>query len=173
MKITKIAEQIGVIGRKEHDREKLISICEAHVVNETLVAKYDALHLTNILLVFTKDDDLKIIIQDGIEALKKQIDVLEKLMDTFNIPLTNRPPDHINHSNIDINIFEDPVIYKIIHSGMQGDLMLLIDGYKHAISSIIREAFRNSLNIEMDLYDAFTDYGKAKGYLTPQPTFRP
>ena len=39
--------------------------------------------------------------------------------------------------------------------------MLLIDGYKHVIF-YYREAFRNSLNIEMDLYDAFTDYGKGK-----------
>jgi hypothetical protein len=173
MKITKIAEQIGVLGKKDQDREKIITISEAHVIWETLVAKYDALHLTNILLIFAKDDDLKIIINDGIEALKKQINSLEKLMDTYNIPLTNKPPDHINHSNIDINVFDDRTIYKTIHSGMQSDLMLIMDGFRHSISANVREIFRRAINIEMDLYDAFTDYGKFKGYLSTEPSFRP
>ncbi|NLT95035.1 MAG: DUF3231 family protein [Clostridia bacterium] len=173
MKITKIAEQIGSITRKDQDREKLLTICEAHVIWETLIAKYDDLHLTNILLIFAKDEDFKIILQDGIEALKKQIDILEKLTDTYNIPLPKRPPDHVNHSNVDINIFEDTTIFRTIHCGMQGSLILLMDGFKHAVSATIREAFRKALNIEMDLYDAFTDYGKMKGFLVSGPTFRP
>ncbi|KJS21371.1 MAG: hypothetical protein VR72_10705 [Clostridiaceae bacterium BRH_c20a] len=173
MKITKIAEQIGNIGKRDDQKEKLITISEAHTIWETLTAKYDAMHLTNILLIFTKDDALKIIIKDGIEALKKQIVIMEKLMNNYNVPLTNRPPEKIHHSDIDINIMTDQVIYRTIHTGMQGNLMLIVDGFRHAISSIPREAFRNIMIIEMDLYDAFTEYGKLKGYLLSEPSFRP
>jgi len=173
MKFTKIAEQIGNIGKRDDQKEKFITVSETHTIWETLTAKYDAMHLTNILLVFTKDDDLKIIMKNGIEALKKQIIIMEKLMNTYNIPLTNRPPENINCSDIDINIMTDQVIYRIIHTGMQGNLMLLMDGFRHSISSVLKEAFRNTLVIEMDLYDAFSDYGKIKGYLLSEPSFRP
>ncbi|KJS87728.1 MAG: hypothetical protein JM58_03435 [Peptococcaceae bacterium BICA1-8] len=173
MKITKIVEQIGNIGKRDDQKEKLITISEAHAIWETLTAKYDAMHLTNILLVFTKDDDLKIILKDGIEAIKKQIIIMEKLMNAYNIPLTNKPPDNINCSNVDINLMTDEMIFRTIDTGMQGQLVLLIDNFRHSISSIIREAFRTAVTIEMDLYDAFTEYGKLKGYLLREPSFRP
>jgi len=173
VKITKIAEQIGNMGKSEDQKQKLITISEAHALWETLSGKYDAMHLTNILLAFTKDSDLKIILKEGIESIKKQIVIMENLMNTYNVPLINKPPDQLNYSDINIDLMTDQMIFRTIHTGMQGHLGLLTDNFRHSISSVLREAFRKALIIEMDLYDAFTEYGKQKGYLLREPTFRP
>ncbi len=42
-----------------------------------------------------------------------------------------------------------------------------------AKNSALREPFRKFLNVEMDLYDKYMEYGKQKGYLHEEPTFRP
>lgn len=171
MKITKLGEQIGNIGKSREQKERLITISEAHALWETLTAKYDAIHLTSILLNVTKDEDLKIVLRDGIKSLRKQAAIIEKLMNTYSVPLTNKPPESINISP-NINIMSDEVIYKTIHSGMESHMKLLADNFNHAISSTLREAFRSTINIEMDLYDAFTEYGKLKGYLSVEPYYK-
>lgn len=172
MKIASIAEQLGSLGKSSKEKQKTISIAEANAIWKSLTDRYDALNLTNTILNAAKDEDLKIVLRQGIDVLNYQIKVLESLMKTYSIPMPSKPPEQANVI-IDLNALNDRTIYRVVHNGMNKALHMHTNHYSMAKDSNIREPFRKFLNAEMDLYDSYTEYGKQKGYLHEEPTFRP
>ncbi len=113
MKITSITEQLGSLGKSSKEKQKTISIAEADALWGTLVDRYDALNLTNTLLTAVRDEDLKMVIREGLDVLNSQIKALEGLMKTFSIPMPPKPPEQANVI-IDLNALTDRAIYRTI-----------------------------------------------------------
>lgn len=171
MKIIEFTEKISKFGKSTRDKQNLISVGEAYHLWRTLINRYDALNITNILRDFTKDNDLKKVIDDGLKVLLDEIDDLEAYMKEFGIPMPSKPPEHANIA-FDVNAITDQTIYREIQSGMQNALQLLMDHFSQAQSSTLRELFRKLIQREMELYDKYFEYGKLKGYLHETPIFR-
>lgn len=172
MKIASIAEQLGSLGKSSKEKQKTISISEADAIWGTLVDRYDAINLTNTLLNAVKDEDLKMVLREGLDVLNFQVKILEDLMKTYSIPMPTQPPEQANVI-IDLNALTDRAIYRTIHNAMNKALHMHTHHFSLAKDSSIREPFRKFLVAEMDLYDAYIEYGKQKGYLHEEPTFRP
>jgi len=171
LKIMRFSEKIGYLRKTSKVKQTMIGLGEAYSLWNTLEKRYDILISTQVLHEFTKDYDLKRIIGDGIEVIKYQITVLEKLMREFRIPMPNRPPQEANIV-IDINTVTDQYIYREVYNGMSDFMFKHISNFQRAHGSYLRERFRKFLIQEMDLYDAFYEYGKSKGYLHEPPSFR-
>lgn len=171
MKIMRISEKIGYIGKNNRQMQKMISLGEAYSLWTLTEVRYDSLITSKTLYELAKDADLKIIIEKGIDILQSQEDTLEKLMKEFVIPMPDKPPEHANIS-VDMNSVTDKFIFREIYNGMSNTIFKHISNYQRAHGSFLRETFRKFLNQEMDLYDEFYEYGKLKGYLHEPPTFR-
>ncbi len=171
MKIAGLGEKIGYLGKSKKQKQTMITLGEAYSIWKLLVMRYDALFTSKMLLDFTKDQDLKKIVTDGIEVLETQKNVLEQLTKDFSIPMPNRPAEDSNVA-IDINTLTDRYIYRHIFDSLANTSFKHMSNYQRANSAYLRETFRNFLNEELDLYDAFFEYGKLKGYLNDPPSFR-
>lgn len=171
MKLMRISEKIGYIGKNNRQKQKMVSLGEAYSLWTLTEYRYDSLITSKTLYELTKDADLRIIIKKGIDVLQSQEDTLEKLMKEFLIPMPDKPPEHANIS-IDINTVTDKYIFREIYNGMSNTMFKHLSNYQRAHGSYLRETFRSFLNQEMDLYDEFYEYGKLKAYLHDPPTFR-
>ncbi|MTI83246.1 MAG: DUF3231 family protein [Firmicutes bacterium] len=171
MKLVKLGEKISYLTKSTREKQTTISFGEAYHLWYTLVSRYDALHLTNILDRFTKDEDLKRILHDGLEILNSQIFRLESAMKEFGIPMPNKPPEQAN-INLDVNAITDQTIFRQIFDGLRHSLLLYTNNFNQSPTSTIRELFRGFLKEEMELLDKLFEYGKLKGYLNEIPTFR-
>ena len=87
MKINKLTEKLSGMGKHSREIQELITISEAHYLLTALVSKYDAIHLTNILKPFIKDDELDMIVNEGLQMLREQIGELENILKQFKVPL--------------------------------------------------------------------------------------
>jgi hypothetical protein len=168
----RLAEQIGEIGKKPEEKQVLISLGEAYSIWATLTARYDSMITTKTLLQFVKDKDLEIIIKRGLKVLENQVEVLEDLSKEYAIALPPRPPEDCTVT-VDINTVTDQFVYREIYHGMANLMFKHLSNYQRAQSSTLREKFKVLLGEEMDLFDNFYEYGKAKTYLYEEPTFRP
>jgi len=171
MKIMRLSEKIGYIGKSNRQKQKMITLGEAYSLWSLTGFRYDALITSKTLYQLTKDTDLKMIIERGINVLQAQEDILEKLMKEFLIPMPDKPPEYANIA-VDINTVTDKYIFREIYTGMSNTMFKHISNYQRAHGSYLRETFRKFLIQEMDLYDEFYEYGKLKGYLYQEPTFR-
>ncbi len=171
MKTTTILERLGNVGKSTKEKQRLLSVADAYLIWVTLIAKYDALNFTSSSFALTKDQDLKLALNQGMGVLKGGIKVLEQRMKELGIPLPDKPPEDVRIT-IDVNAITDKQIYKNIFGGIQGSLPGSLYAFSHATASENREMFRQLLSEEMDLYDEYREYGKIKGYLTEPPTFR-
>ncbi len=171
MKISSLSEKLGYLGKDNKQKQTMITLGEAYSIWKMLVIRYDALFTTKMLLDFTKDGDLKKIITDGIEVLETQKNILENLTKDFSIPMPNRPAEDSNVT-ADINTLTDRFIYREIFDSLSNTMFKHMSNFQRANSSYLKQIFRNFLNQEMDLYDAFFEYGKLKAYLNEPPSFR-
>lgn len=171
MKIMRLSERIGYIGKSKREKQQMISIAEAYSLWKGLVFRYDSVGITRINYEFVKDADLKLIVKDGIQVLEEQIVFLENMMREFLVPMPSKPPAYANIC-ADINALTDRVIFRDIFNGMQNAMFEHISSFQRSRSSIFREVFRKFLIQEMELYDRYYEYGKLKAYLNETPSFR-
>ena len=171
MKIMRLSEKLGYAGKSNRQKQKMITLGEAYSLWSLTGYRYDALITSKTLYQLTKDTDLRIIVKRGINVLQSQEDTLEKLMKEFLIPMPDKPPEYANIA-VDNNTVTDKYIFREIYSGMSNTMFKHISNYQRAHGSYLREVFRRFLMQEMDLYDEFYEYGKLKGYLYEEPTFR-
>lgn len=169
IKINKLAEKFSKNSRKN---QELITISEAHYLLAALIAKYDAFHLTSILQPLIKDDELKVIVNEGLLMLREQISELENTLNRYKVPLPDKPPESINIT-LTLSTINDKTIYRIIHKGLKTMLATLMNIYRQCPMSSIRETVKSLMMQEMDAFDKLYEYGKLKAYLHESPAFRP
>jgi hypothetical protein len=171
LKIAEISEAISNLGKSSLEKQTIISMGEAYHIWKTLVSRYDALNMTNIFANFSKDPDLKLIIDDGLDVLNYELQELESLMKEYAIPMPDKPPEKANIAS-DVNAITDKTIYRFIHEGIKNTNEMYVHYFNESPSSTIREIFLTFLKKELELYDKFIEYGKLKGYIHESPSFR-
>lgn len=143
---------------------------EAYLLWDNLVARYDIIHTTQIYLNSVHDPEFKIIMRKGLmDILEKQVDVLEKEMDKYHLPLPQRPPKSVNFY-MESNVIDDEYVFRRLFIGMQS----FIDSFIRTVKSMVynkalRNIFLDFLKEEIKTYDSLCKYGKMKGWLRTTP----
>lgn len=171
IKITKLGETVGKLGKSPKEKQSMINIGDSYHIWNTLTNRYDAINITNIMISLVKNNDLKIVVNDGLEVLNFEVNKLETIMKEYAIPMPEKPPEKANIT-MDLNAITDKAIYRYIKAGIKEAIVMLAEYYTEAQKSTFRELFYLLMKKEMELYDRFYEYGKLKGYLNEVPIFR-
>jgi hypothetical protein len=153
-------------------KEKL-DTSEAFQLWDHLIARYDAVEITQVYQNQAHDKDFKFLLGRGLkDILEKQINILEKEMDHFGLPLPARPPKSVKTVNTEL--LEDELIFRELFSSIQDMLSLHVAGIKQTTTNDrLRGIIRNFLDEELNTFNNFAKYGKAKGWTRPVPMHRP
>lgn len=156
----------------EGTREELDASEAFHLWNH-LCYRYDSLEFTQIFKTYTHDPDFaSILLAALITILSEQIEVLEKEMDHFGLPMPDRPPKNAKLM-MNTEILDDEFMYREIFTGMQFMLELHSTAFKQtSTNDRLRKIFLKFLWREIDLTDTWIKYGRAKGWLRPVPKYK-
>jgi spore coat protein CotF len=121
--------------------------------------------------LYARDEDLRLILKYGKNTLGKHIDILEKKMTEFAIPLPLRPPKQTQNT-VNLEVTSDRYIFRRVLRGIQSFLPTHSMAVIHSTSPVIRDLFLSFLNEEMKLYDKLVEYGKLKGYILEPPVYK-
>lgn len=171
MNLLALIEKITDFRQPTKDLQTEITSVETFHLWDHLVARYDVIEVTTILHNFAKDPDLKLLVNEGKKILKQQVSELEKLALAYGIPMPLKPPEGANNP-IHVEIITDRYIYRRIFRGIQAFLPVHMMAFNHSTSPKLRAEFRKLINQEMDLYDAFIEYGMFKEWLIEPPAYR-
>ena len=156
---------------KSKEKEEL-SVAEADHLWDHISTRYDQMYQTKFFYNFVHDIDLKLIIDKGIEILKKQLQTLEQEALKFEIPLPKRPPAVVE-SPIDPEVLEDAHIFRNIFTGMQSSLDLHLRAAIEATrNDKLRGLFLQLLKKEIDALDNYIKFGKLKGWTKVPPQYK-
>jgi len=155
------------------DVKEKLDAGEAYHLWDHLTYRYDNLHQTDMFYTFVHDAEFKKIMQTGIQmTLKRQINMLEKELSHFGIPVPKRPTS-VYVAPPDTTLLDDDHMYRTILTGIQGAASLHGQAYKQcSTNDRIRRIFKELLFSEVDFLDKLIKFGKLKGWLYPTPQYR-
>ncbi|ATW23630.1 DUF3231 family protein [Candidatus Formimonas warabiya] len=171
MKIFRKIHKISELGMSTKEKQRNVNVSEVFHLWNHLVQRYNVIYITDTLVTFARDEDLKIILNTGKKTLVGHIGTLEKEMIAYGIPLPIRPPKHTQTTSHAEQI-SDRYIFRRVLRGIQSFLPTHTMAFVHSTSPAIRELFMSFLIEEMKLYDKFVEYGKIKGYEIVPPMYR-
>lgn len=171
MKILETIEKIGDIGHSRQELQKQINIATAFHLWDHLVARYDIIETTHVLLNFVQDIDLHLVIKQGLKLLQSQADEVEDILSKYGIPLPQKPPA-ASTSALNVEVISDRYIFRRIFSGIQSFIPIHAAALIHSTSPKNREVFRRFIDAELDIYDKFLLYGQLKGWVVEPPAYR-
>jgi len=165
--------QIGNIhlGRAETAERPKLDAGEAFILWDLLLSRYDIIQKTQIYQNLGHDPDLKVLLTQGLSStLEKQVNILEREMNTFNLPLPARPPKSVRLPEAS-GILEDEFMFRDVFFGMQG----FLDYHARTIRSFttndkLRAQLINFAVDELHLFDLMVKFGKLKGWLRVPPS---
>ncbi len=158
------------IGRAETAKQPVMDTGEAFLLWDQLVSRYDIIQISQIFQNFAHDHDFKYFMRKGIqETLEKQVNMLEKEMNTYQVPLPERPPKSVNLP-ANSAIMSDDMMFKQIFTGVQS----FLDNHVRTIRSIttndpLRHLLVEFAKEELDIFENLCKYGKTKGWLQVPP----
>lgn len=153
-------------------KPEIICCASAAHLWDHLTSRYDNLRQTKMFSTFTNDGDFKLMIDQGILILNKQIDILEEECKQFGITLPKRPPEVIVAPE-GKEMMKDDYIYRVLLAGFQGAGQMHAEAIKQVThNDRIRNIFIKMLMEEINYYEFFVRYGKIKGWLHPAPAYR-
>ncbi|MGI6684098.1 MAG: DUF3231 family protein [Bacillota bacterium] len=143
---------------------------EVYLLWDNLVSRYDIIQSTQIYLNAVHDEDFKIILRKGLmDILEKQVNILEREMNKYHLPLPDRPPKSVNFK-IYGNIIQDEFVFRKLFTGIQSFVENLIRTIKGMVyNDDLRKLFLQFLKEELASYDEICKYGKQKGWLRNPP----
>jgi len=147
---------------------------EAYHLWDHLTSRYDSLEISQIYQNYAHDKDFSFELGNEIKGtLEKQINVLEKEMDHFGLPLPERPPKSVK-TNKNAELLEDVLMYRQILTGMQFMFELHATAFKqNTTNDRLRKIYGGFLRKEVDLYNEYLKFGKLKGWLRLTPMYTP
>ena len=172
MKTLKYLGKIVQMNKSLKDKQRMINVSEVYHLWNHLVQRYNVIYITILLESFVRDDDLKLVLIAGKKTLAKHIDLLEKELLNYGIPLPVRPPKEIQKT-VNYEQITDRLIYRRILRGIQAFLPVHTMAVNHSTSPKLRDLFMSFMNEEMNIYDQYLEYGKIKSYLIKPPVYRP
>ncbi len=149
-----------------------INTGEAYHLFDHLTARYDTLEISQIYEHYSKDSDFAAILRKGIRSsLEKQINILEKELDHFGIPLMDRPPKSVSPPD-NAEIIEDQLMFRDVFTGLQYMFSLHAEALKqNTTNDRLRTLYVKFLHEELDVFDKLAKYGKLKGWLRSTPLY--
>lgn len=171
MTIAGLLQQISDITKSADEKQKEISVSEVWHLNGHLQMRYEVLETTRILKNYAQSPDLQIVLNLGLKTLQNQVDTLEKLMDSYMIPLPPRPP-FADVSTANVEFFTERFIFRKIFQGIQSFIPIHATAFTQSTNPALREHFKDFLFEEIKLYDKFIEYGKIKGFEDIPPRYR-
>jgi len=143
---------------------------EAYLLWDNLVARYDIIHTSQIYLNAVHDSEFKLIMEKGLMSiLEKQVNVLEKEMDKYHLPLPDRPPKSVKFT-LESNVINDEYVFTKLFIGIQSFIDNLIRTVKTMVyNDDLRMTFTGFLKDELAAYGNICKYGKIKGWLRTPP----
>jgi hypothetical protein len=164
-------EVIPTFKTAKATQKEQMHVGEAYHLWDHLSQRYDQIQLTEFIVSFTHDTDYRAILSTGLKNLQKQAKDIEKLMVANEIPLPPRPPASMQ-TPIDPEALEDNFTYRTILRGMQDALDLHLRAVVQSTRNEgLRRLFTDFFTREMDDYDSFLKYGKAKGWTQIPPSY--
>jgi hypothetical protein len=171
MKIFRSIGKISELGKSSRDKQRTINVSEVYHLWNQLMQRYSVIHVTNLLETFVKDNDLKLILDMGNKVLGNHVNILEKELLNYGIPLPLRPPKQ-TLKTVNSELISDRQVYRRILRGIQAFLPVHTMAFIHSTSPKIRDLFMSFMTEEMKIYDKYLEYGKAKEYLLKPPMYR-
>lgn len=158
------------IGLAQSAKSPEIGSGEAYLLWDNLVARYDIIHTSQIYLNAVHDAEFKMIIKKGLmDILENQVNILEKEMDKYHLPLPDRPPKSVRFT-LEDNIINDEYIFGKLFIGIQAFVDNLIRTVKTMVyNDDLRATFIEFLKDELAAYNNICKYGKMKGWLRTPP----
>ncbi len=141
-----------------------ISTIEVFNLWDHLAFRYDNINTTEIFQRFIYDGDFKLVLAKGIKKLRKQINMLEKELQYFGIPIPNAPGE-VTITPDNTEMLNDDHMFRTLIDGMQGALIIHIQPLKEcSLNDRVRGIFKKLLLEELDVIDDLYKYGKIKGW---------
>ena len=120
---------------------------------------------------FVKDTEFKLILEEGLDILKDQVETLEDELEHFGIQAPKRPPNVVK-TNKDETVYKDEYIFKSLFIGLQWAGTLHAKAFQQCTTNDrIRGIFKNYLYEELDMLNKISKYGKMKGWLPTPPIY--
>ena len=176
IKYIKTKGWIGISPQYPHlpkGTDEQVDSGEAFHLFDHLTARYDAVNNTQIYNNQAHDSDFKYLLKRGLQnTLEKQINILEKEMDHFGLPLPTRPAKTVR-TTVTSEPIEDELIFREVFTAISSMLNLHANGFKqNATNDRIRKIFIDFLEEEVYLYNQLVKYGKTKGWTRPIPMYK-
>jgi hypothetical protein len=172
MKTLRYIGKMFEMNKSLEDKQRNINVSEVYHLWNHLVQRYNVIYITILLESFVKDNDLKLVLNSGSKILTKHMDLLEKELLNYGIPLPVRPPKKIQRT-VNYEQLSDRLVYRRILRGIQAFLPVHTMAFNHSTSPKIRDLFMSFMAEEMKIYDKYIEYGKIKGYIIKPPVYRP
>lgn len=160
------------IYKKAKGTKERLDIQEAYNIYNLLRARYVSTQTVQLFKNFVHDVDWEIILDKFRKHFDKQIDVLEKEGEKFQVILPSKPPLDVKFVT-NINDITDDYIYKKIYHDLIAELMSLI----HAVRSTstndnLRNIIIQDLIIHFEDFDTLYKFGKFKGWEETYPVYK-
>ncbi len=150
---------------------KQVSLTEAFHLWDHLSQRYDQVQVTTFYMEIVHDPEFKMLLQQGLKSLNKQVSQLEEKALSFAVILPERPPASMKVS-IDPETLTDNYMYTDIFSGMADAIDLHMRSVIETISNdSLRAYFLELFKDEVNLFNNFLKYGKAKGWTKVIPIY--
>jgi hypothetical protein len=162
------------LGKAETAEKPTLDSGEAFLLWDMLISRYDIIELTQLYHNFGHDPEFKILLSKGLnKTLEKEVNIMEKELNRYHIPLPNRPPKSVKIP-ANTGILDDQFMFKQIFTGMQS----FLDNHVRTIRSVttndpLRDIFINFAKEELDIFNSLCKYGKSKGWLAIPPKYSP
>ena len=148
-----------------------VSLTEAFHLWDSLSQRYDQLQLTTFFLGIVHDQEFKIILQQGIKTLNEQVSLLEQKALNFEVILPERPPASLKVS-IDPETLTDSFMFTNIFTGIVEAIDLHMRAVIETITNdSLRDLYVELLKEEVNIFNKFLMYGKAKGWTKITPIY--
>lgn len=158
------------IGKSTREKQEDLNTGEVYELWDLLRSRYDVYYRTQVLESQVSDQDLKIVVAQGLKILTRQIEKLEKLLLTYGVPLPEKPPEDVTETT-KVGSITDKYIYRNIFAGIGSFLPIHLSALIKSSSPVIRQALKEMLIEEIEIYDSYFEYGKLKNYLDFPPKF--
>jgi len=150
-----------------------LSTAEVASLWDHLTFRYTNIYTTQLFHDFAHDYDFKKTLDMGLNALERQVDVLEKEAEHFGIPFPQRPAK-VNPTPENTEILDDDHMYRTLLIGFQSAAIIHVRAFKQCtFNDRVRGIFKDLLFEQIGLTDDYYKYGKMKGWLNPMPTYGP
>jgi len=158
-------QKLGLMLKSTKEKQSVININEVWYAWDILVAKYDAISISNIVVSHIEDADLKLVSGSMVNLYKDIIKLMEGLLTEFGIPMPERPREMVK-STVNVEILNDKYIFNVMFEIVQSVITKSTAPY-------VRSKFKTILLKNVELFEELVEYGKLKNYLDKPPVYRP